>query len=338
MLRRSIFFILTLYLTLTSSQVLAGASIEVVIYTSLDQLFSEPIFQGFKRLYKIKVKVVYDVEAVKTVGLVNRLIAEKKNPHCDVFWNNEILQTIILKRKGILAPYDSPSASDIPSKFKDPEGYWAGFAARARVLVVNTDLISPDNFPESLAALTSDKWKGRAAMASPLFGTTGTHVAAMFEVGGAKGTNQYLKDLLANEVKIVDGNSVVRDMVASGEVAFGITDTDDANVGIVQGFPIKMIPPDQDGAGTMLIPNTVALIKNGPNPEAGKLLIDFILSRDVEKKLAYSESAQIPLREGIDVPKGQLSQDDLVVMTVDYERMADVMDESVKAVQNLFMR
>ena len=105
---------------------------EVVIYTSLDQIYSEPILKAYEQKTGAKVKAIYDVEAAKTTGLVNRLIAEKDNPKCDVFWNSEIGRTLILKEKGVLAPCFSPSARDIPDRFKDKDGYWTGFAARAR--------------------------------------------------------------------------------------------------------------------------------------------------------------------------------------------------------------
>ena len=70
---------------------------QVVIYTSLDKVFSEPILKAFERQTGIKVLDVYDSEATKTTGLVNRLIAEKNNPRADVFWNSEIGRTIVLK-------------------------------------------------------------------------------------------------------------------------------------------------------------------------------------------------------------------------------------------------
>jgi iron(III) transport system substrate-binding protein len=317
----------------------AGNQRQVVVYTALDQIFSEPILKEFEAIYKIKVNAVYDIEAVKTTGMVNRLIAEKANPRCDVFWNNEIMRTITLKRKGILQPYSSPSAKDIPEQFKDKDGYWAGFAARARILVVNTNLVKKQDYPTSINDLTAEKWRGQTAMANPLFGTTSTHVAALFASQGQQDAETYLANVLANEVKIVDGNSVVRDMTANGEVLFGITDTDDANVGIVSGMPISMIVPDQDGQqGALLIPNTVALINNAPHPEEAKLLLDFLLSRAVEEKLAKSSSAQIPLRKGIASPIGQLSINDFIPLKVDYEKMADIIEQSVKTVQHLFMR
>ena len=111
---------------------------EVIVYTSLDKVFSQPIFEAFEKETGIKVKAVYDSEATKTTGLVNRLIAEKNNPKADIFWNSETGRTVVLMKKGVLAQYVSPCASDIPAGFKDPEGYWTGFAARCRILIYNT--------------------------------------------------------------------------------------------------------------------------------------------------------------------------------------------------------
>ena len=68
----------------------------VVIYSSLDRTFSEPILLEFERKTGIDVQVVYDTESTKSVGLANRIRAERRRPRCDVFWNNEILNTLLL--------------------------------------------------------------------------------------------------------------------------------------------------------------------------------------------------------------------------------------------------
>src|SRR5437867_734707 len=75
---------------------------EVVVYTSQDREYAEPIFQEFTRRSGIKVNALYDSEAAKTVGLANRLLAEKSHPQSDVFWNNEELRTWQLAAKGVL--------------------------------------------------------------------------------------------------------------------------------------------------------------------------------------------------------------------------------------------
>lgn len=293
------------------------ASEEVVIYTSLDRVHSEPVFKKFEQETGIKVRAVYDTEASKTVGLVNRLIAEKNRPKADVFWNSEILRTLILKEKGLLKPYRSPNAATIPPAFKDSESYWTGFAARARVIFYNTDRVSEP--PSTLAELSAPRWRKQVALANPLFGTTNTQLAVWWQQWGADKTESYLNSLKQNEVRIVPGNGPARDLVASGEIALCLTDTDDAWQAIRKNRPVAMLYPDQDAEGTLLIPNTVALIANSPNPETGKKLIDYLLSEETESFLAHSASAQIPVRDSVSRPEHVRSLENIVHQKVDFE-------------------
>jgi iron(III) transport system substrate-binding protein len=311
---------------------------EVVVYTSVDQVFSEPILKDFEKKTGIKVKTVYDVEATKTTGIVNRLLTEKDRPKCDVFWNGEIVRTILLKNKGILTPYKSPSAEDIPSQFRDKENYWTGFAVRARVLIYNTKMLKEKELPKSILELADPRWKGKVALAYPLFGTTATHIAALYTSLGKEKTETYLKALKNNEVVIVDGNSVARDIVVEGKLPIAFTDTDDVNVAIQSGKPVRMIYPDKDGIGTLLIPNTVALIKNSPHPEEGKILIDYLLSKEVEKKLAFSESANMPVRDNVEKPSHVPAFSSIKSMEVDYNEVVDNLERAATFCQKLFVR
>ena len=154
---------------------------EVTIYVSEDQVFAEPVLKDFERETGIRVKAVFDTEESKSTGAMNRLIAEKDNPQADVYWANEPIRAELLKQRGISTPYVSPLAQDIPAKFKDPEGYWTGFSARVRVLVVNTTLTDK---PRSVLSYTNPKWKGKGVLANPLFGTTTAQTAALFALWG----------------------------------------------------------------------------------------------------------------------------------------------------------
>ena len=73
---------------------------EVIVYTAVDQVHSEKIFEQFEKASGIRVRPVYDLEANKTTGLTNKILAEMDHPVCDVFWNNEFAQTIVLQRQG----------------------------------------------------------------------------------------------------------------------------------------------------------------------------------------------------------------------------------------------
>jgi iron(III) transport system substrate-binding protein len=329
-------FLLTLTLLLLGPSISPAS--EVVVYTSLDQVFSEPVLMAFQKKTGIKVRALYDVEAAKTVGLVNRLIAEKANPRADVFWNSEVSRTILLARKDVLAPYLSIHWDAFPGTFKDKQAYWIGFAARARILIYNTALLKEKEVPESIFDFVQPQWKGRVTIAYPLFGTTSTHVAALYSLIGPEKTEQYLRDLVKNKVVVVDGNSVTRDLVVERKVPIGFTDTDDAHVVIMKGKPVKMFYPDKKGVGTLLIPNTLALIKNGPNQANGKKLIDYLLSEEVESMLAFGESAQMPLRKGVRKPPHIPDLSEIRAMEVDYYDVADKVERSSKFSQELFIR
>jgi len=311
---------------------------QVVVYTSLDQIFSEPVLKDFEQKTGIKVKAVYDVEAAKTTGLVNRLIAEQNNPQADVFWNSEIGRTIILKEKGMLTPYISKSAENIPPQFKDKDGYWAGFAARARVLVYNTELVAEGDLPRSILELTDPEWNSKVVIANPLFGTTAAYAAALFLQMGDEVAQEYFRSLEDNGLQIVDGNSTSRDRVAAGIAWIGFTDTDDVNVAMMEGKPVDMIFPDKEGFGTLLIPNTVCMIKKCPNPRNARRFIDYLLSERVEGMLAHSGSLQIPLRDHVGRPRNTPTADNFKAMDVDFEAVSRKMESSGKILQDLLLR
>lgn len=277
---------------------------EVVVYVAHDQDYSEPILNQFEEETGIKVEPVYDTEASKTVGLVNRLIAEKDNPQADVFWNNEVSRTIQLQQEGVLDQYYPARYEDIDPVHKDPDGFWTGFAARARVLVANTDEVNAAAMPTGLEELTEAEYTDHVTLADPRFGTTGSHLAALYTLWGKEQFAQYFTDLKLNDLDIAQSNGQTRDKVVAGEEWVGFTDTDDANDAISEGAPVQMIYPDQaeGGIGTLIIPNTVMLIKDAPHLDQAKQLIDYLVSPEVESALAHAKSAQMPLLPDVDRP------------------------------------
>jgi iron(III) transport system substrate-binding protein len=311
----------------------------VVVYVSHDQDYSEPILKEFENLYGIKVKAVYDTEATKSVGLVNRLIAEKNNPQADVFWNNEPMRSVLLKKKGILKPYCSPNSIDIPFQYKDEECYFTGFAARARVIIYNTKKVGENEEPKSIYDLLNPKWKGKICIANPLIGSTSTHLAALFALLGDEKAKEFLLKLKENGVQIVESNSMVRDQVVAGECYIGLTDTDDAFDAIKEGKDVKMVFPDQESIGTLVFPNTVMLINGAKHEEEGKLLIDFLLSPKVEEELSKT-ALQIPLKNSSKF-SSELKMyipEKLKGMNVSFEDVYSKMETAKLFVQEEFLR
>jgi iron(III) transport system substrate-binding protein len=280
---------------------------QVVIYTSVDQVYAEPVLKRFTSETSILVRPVYDVEATKTTGLVNRLIAEKDRPLADVFWSGEFVQTLLLQDKGVLQAYRSPNAVDFPALYKDPGGYWTGFAGRMRVLLVNQDKINHDQSPASVDDLLDPAIPGgQVGMAQPLFGTTLTHAAAIYAGRGPQQGRVFFQALKSRGIQVVDGNSVVRDMVADGRLGVGILDSDDACVALDKGAPVKVIIPDQAPAqtggatlGTLIIPSTLGVVAGAPHLAEARRLVDFLLRAETEQALVDAGWSHAPLHPGL---------------------------------------
>lgn len=299
----------------------------VTIYVSTDRVFSEPILRAYERQSGVTVNAVYDTEETKSTGLANRLLAELARPQADVFWSNEPVRTLVLKSRQVLAPYRSANAAGIPAALVDTDGYWTGFSARIRVIAYNTTLVKPADAPTSVFDLADPRWRGQVAIADPRFGSTSFHVAALYAAAGDERMDAFFRQLKANDVKVVDGNSVVRDLVARGEVKVGLTDTDDVNVAIEDGQPIAMILPDATGLGVPVMPNMVSLVANAPHVEEGQRLIDYLLSRDVEEQLARSAAVQIPLHAGVPGPKNMPAIETFTPMTLDFTKAAQRVED-----------
>ena len=299
----------------------ATRSNTVTVYVSEDQVFSEPILRDFERETGVKVNAVFDTEEAKSTGVMNRLLAEKNNPQADVYWANEPVRADVLKQQGISTPYKPFAAGNIPDQFKDADGYWTGFSARARLLVVNKGASAK---PSSILSYVDPKAKGKAVIANPLFGTTTAQMAALFSLWGDEKGTQFLDGLKANKVKLAGSNGESADFVASGEFEFALVDSDDAVDRLRHGKPIEIVYPDQGAGeiGVLILPNAAALIRGGPHPDNGKKLMEYLVSKETERKLAFADCAQIPLHPGVPTPKEIKPIEQIKAMKVNYADLA----------------
>lgn len=314
--------------------------IDLVVYCSLDQDLSEGIFRTFTERTGLQVETQFDVERNKTVGLVNRILAEASNPRADVYWNNEIAHTLRLKEAGLTRAYESPSARDIPASFRDADGHWTGFAARARVILYRTD--KPVAFPRSLEDFLTPEIASRGAMAQPLTGTTLTNATWWSVVRGEQATLDWFAAAEKAGLSFGSGNADVMRRTCSGDFDWCFTDTDDAAKAIDQGHPVAIHYLDQglvDGGGAMLIPNTLCALDSGKNQDAAQQFIDFVLSVEVEEQLAASLSQQIPLHPTAAMPEGlPLPGRDYAMSAVDWVAVAEALAAQADAFQEAFVR
>jgi len=238
----------------------------VIVYAAQDQVYAEPILKTFERETGIRVRAVYDSEAVKTVGLVNRLLAERDHPQCDVFWGNEELRAHQLAATGA---------------FRETNG-WTAFGYRSRRIAINTNKLSLAAAPRRWLDLTNETWRGKIALAYPLFGTTATHFMALRQHWGETNWLSWCRALAANQPFIVDGNSVVVQFVARAEAWIGLTDSDDIAAAQRESQPVTALPLTVE---SLPIPNTVAVVRRCPHPDAAQRLYEFLQRREIAGEL-----------------------------------------------------
>jgi len=279
---------------------------QVVIYTSQDQVYAEPILKDFEQQTGIEVRAVYDSESVKTVGLVNRLVAEKDRPQCDLFWNNEELRTRQLAAMGLFEK-------------------WAAGGHRSRRIAVNTNKVSMAAAPRSLTELTNERWRGKVSLAYPLFGTTAAHFLALRQFWGAERWEKWCRALAANKPFLVDGNSVSAKLVAKGEAWVGLTDSDDIAAEQREGASIVPLPLTEE---SLLIPNTVAVVRGARHQQAAEKLYDYLQRPDVLEKLVAANAL-----EGVSPPVGPSA-----TLKPDWDKVLAELEVGTRELKRIFLR
>ncbi|VAX39927.1 hypothetical protein MNBD_PLANCTO03-2058 [hydrothermal vent metagenome] len=295
----------------------AGEAGEVVLYSSVDDFVLREVVEAFEAQTQITVRLLGDTEATKTTGLIERLIAERDEPRADVWWSSEPFGTIRLAAMGLFEPMGiEPPAVVNPSlagRIDAADGLWFGFGLRARVLGVRQGRFADAEVPRRLRELTAERFRGRVGLARPRFGTTRGHMAAIVATHGEAVLREWLLGMVANGVRVYEGNSIVVRAIAESEIDIGLTDTDDVWAAQRNGWPVEAVFEAVDAAGEtpaplaggggglpssgpMLIPNTVARVRGGPNAEQARRLIEFLLAGPAEAIMAASDSHNLPAR------------------------------------------
>ncbi len=319
----------------------ATVSRRVVLYCATDREIAQDTIDQFEKVTGIKVEAKFDTEAAKAVGLVEAIRQEKGRPQCDVFWGGGAFFCTLLANQGCLSPAPPDLMQSEGAAPHDSLGRWLGFGAAYRVLIVNTNDLSQDAWPHSYRDLIEPRFKGHVGIANPLFGGMAAHVAALFSKLGDNEGRRWLEGLKRNDCAICAGMADVKNRVASGELWFGITATDDAYVAIAGGKPVTVVYPDQAPGelGCLNGFQPAALIAGAPHPKEGEALLRFLVSPRTERVLADGPGQNIGmLPESVDrdvrpawIPRG------VRTMEVDWNEAVKAHAAASRAVKEILL-
>ncbi|UFJ40850.1 extracellular solute-binding protein [Brevibacillus humidisoli] len=221
--------------------------------------------------------------------IVNRLIAEKDNPMGDVWYGGGgFLPFESAKSKGIITSYTPEIAKDWPVsqngiQIRDKDWKWVGAEVFVLGFIYNTDLVKPEDLPKTWDDLLDPKWKGKIQMSNPAASGTATLtvLSQLMRLGEEPGW-EYFTKLVDQVSALPDSGSAPSKAVAKGEAHIGIAFDFMAYEMKAKGEKVDFIVPEK----TPIIVNPVSLVADGPNPEGGKALIDYLLSKEGQQTLA----------------------------------------------------
>jgi len=306
---------------------------KLVIYSGRSEALIQPVIDAFRAGYP-------DVEVLLKAGsnseIANALIEEQSNPQADVFITTELFTIQLLSSQGIFQPYLPAGAEQLPAEFVGSGHQWIGLTRRARVIMYNTDLVSAADAPKSIFDLTDPKWKGQVAAAGSTNGSMQAQIAVMRQLIGEEATEQWLRDLIANQVTFFGGHTDVRKAVGAGEFKLGLVNHYYFYLQQAEGSPVGIVFPDQGEGQIGLITNATAaaVIKGAPNAAAAQAFLDFLVSPEGQKLFAEL-NYEYPLLSGVALWAGIQPLDDFRLADVDVANAAQEFDATFDLMEKI---
>jgi len=272
---------------------------DLVIYSGRSEPLIQPVIDAFKAKYP-------DVEVLLKAGsnseLANALIEEQVNPQADLFITTELFTVQSLAQEGVFQSYMPAGADQLPAELIGADNLWTGLTRRARVIMYNADLVSPEELPTSILDLTDPKWKGQVAAAGSTNGSMQAQIAAMRQLIGEEETEAWLNGLIVNEVAFFGGHTDVRKAVGAGEFKLGLVNHYYYYLQKAEGSNVGIVFPDQGDGQIGLITNaTAAAVVNGaPHLAAAQAFLDFLVSAEGQRLFA-EQNYEYPLLPGVEL-------------------------------------
>jgi iron(III) transport system substrate-binding protein len=243
---------------------------KMVWYTTIGSADAKMLIDEFRRRYP---KIVAEYFRTGGPQLVERIFTEARaGKHLwDVFMNSAIY-THLLNERGMLAVYESPESRFYRDGYKDPRGTWTSIYTNYAVAGYNTQLVAKDEVPKSYSDLLKPVWSGQIGMDAKSYEWFAVVVRGL---GEAKGLS-LMRQLAKNKVQLRNGRELVAQLVAAGEFKLALTAySQNYETLKLGGAPVDWVALNPVYANI----HPIALSAKAPNPNAGKLFIDFLLSK-----------------------------------------------------------
>jgi len=294
---------------------------KLVIYSGRSESLVAPIIAQFAAATGIDVQVRYG----STAEMAATILEEGANSPADVFFAQDPGGLGAVAEAGLFAPLPESTLAQVDERFRSPDGLWVGISGRARVVVYNTEALSPADLPADIWDFTDPQWQGRLGWA-PTNGSFQAMVTAMRVAWGDDRTREWLTGVLANNPVVYEGNTQIVAGVAAGEVDAGFVNhyylyrflAEDG-----EGFQARNFFLPGGGPGSLVMAAGAGRLATGPNEANALRFIEFMLSTVAQQYFA-GQTYEYPLVPGVVTPPGLASLVDLNALPVDMADLADL--------------
>lgn len=288
-------FAVALALTLCAGFAATAEAAELNIYSGRHYESDLQLYQRFEAETGIKVNYIEG----KADELLERIAAEGQASPADVFITADAGNLWRAESRGLLQPAVSETlTARIPEAYRDPGNHWFGVARRVRVIMVASDS-GLEQTVKTYADLARPELKGKLCMRSGSNIYNLSLTAALIETQGAEATAAWAKGVVANLAKDPSGGDTDQiKSVAAGVCAVTISNTyylvrlmkskDEADRAIAA--KIKVIYPDQDGAGAHVNISGAGVVATAPNPATARAFIEFLASDEAQRQFALGNN------------------------------------------------
>lgn len=243
----------------------------VVFYTVLSLPDSQALVKGFQQKYPFLKCELFRLGAEK---MRTKILTEARaDRHLFDVTSMDVVETGVLQGRRILAPFKAPSRDAIPAGLKDEEGYWAAIYTRQFVLAYNTQLVPGKEAPKDWTELLSPRWKGKIGMDKEEV----EWYAALAEYWGREKARQFLRALAAQDPALHQGHTLIAKLTVAGEFPLSIAYASRVEEMKGKGAPIDWVDTTDP---VVTSPSVISLSARAPHPNAARLLIEYVLSRE----------------------------------------------------------